>query len=567
MSKTSEKSVDLTAKPVMTLSGHEGAIIKIAYLPGGERIVTCSFNDMAVRIWDVENGEQEGTTKHAGLLYNLAVTRDGGRILGGNNARIRVWDVKTHEFIEEWEGRTLAGPIWCIAMSPDDRLAASGNMDGEIVIRDIEEGGQIRHSIDAGRWVHSLCFSPNGEKLVCSVGNTVNVYDVESGELVLGPITAHEDVVNCVLWSLDGSRLFSASDNHTIQCWNSDTGKAIGDPWKSHTGAVYSLTLSPDGTKLASASGDNTVRFWDAHSGDPVDQPLQHDNPVFAVTFSPSGEFVASGGMDKKVSIWRVPWWDDSQKQAHKSLLDRPAIPPPKDRHQGEFDPLDLPTTHRPFISSSRPPVDSTPAPISTRIRRFWRSLVAGHPTSSHAQQELGLQPVPGRRFWKLPAHIPLTEVAAGKAKNGVAVGRRERRRKKRHHKQQDPQAPTGTDPGLLGSSSQPEQSGSTSNTGPPTSQAGPSNIFNAHAAGRRPSFAPSNVGSEDSWDDMDYCAKCLDYFCVRPHADRERFRPWKKKSRAVLEAEKQAKEEKERAKAEKRRAKRRRRRNERTSR
>ncbi|KIK78874.1 hypothetical protein PAXRUDRAFT_771505, partial [Paxillus rubicundulus Ve08.2h10] len=89
-----------------------------------------------------------------------------------------------------------------------------------------------------------------------------------------------------------------------------------------------------------------------------------------------------------------------------------------------------------------------------------------------------------------------------------------------------------------------------------------PTNTSNTTAAGRRMSFAPSNVGSEDDWDDMDCCAKCLNYFCVGPRADRERFRPWKKKLRAVLEGEKQAKEEKQRAKAEKRRAEQRRRRN-----
>ncbi|KIK93250.1 hypothetical protein PAXRUDRAFT_829161 [Paxillus rubicundulus Ve08.2h10] len=556
MSKTSDKSVDFTTKP----------------LPGGERTVTGSY-DKTVRIWDVENGEQEGTTvEHEGWVYALAVTKDGRRILsGGGDKRIRVWDVETHELVEEWEGHRWR--ICSISVSPDDRLATSGDIGGKIIIREIKEGGQIRHSIDAGHWVQSLCFSLNGEKLACAVGSTlgqpglIQVYDVESGELVLGPIEAHEHIVNCVLWSLDGSRLFSASYDHTIQCWNSDTGKAIGDPWTSHTGAIYSLTLSPDGTKLASASGDKTVRFWDAHSGAPVDQPLQYDSVVRAVAFSPSGEFVASGGGDNKVSIWRVPWWDDSQNQTYISFLDRPAVPLPKDQHQGEFNLLDLPTSRRPFTSSSRSLVDSTPAPIPTRVQRFWRSLVAGHPSSSHAQQELGLQPVPHRRFWKFPARIPLTEVAAGKAKNGVAVGRRARRRRKTHQEPQEPQAPTGSSSAEAGSSSQPEQSGSTSNASPSTSQAGPSNTSNTTAAGRRPSFAPSNVGSEDSWDDMDCCAKCLDYFCVGPRADRERFRPWKKKSRAVLEAEKQAKKEKERAKAEKRRAKRRRRRNERTSR
>ncbi|KIJ13529.1 hypothetical protein PAXINDRAFT_29092, partial [Paxillus involutus ATCC 200175] len=298
--------------PLMTMSGHEDNIQQIVYLPGGERIVTCSL-DKTVRIWDVETGEQEGTTmEHEGLVHGLAVTRDGKRILSdGDDRRIMVWDVETHELIEEWEDET--GGIVCIAMSPDDQFAAGGDLRGKIVIREIEESGRIRLSIKAGGRVHSLCFSPNGEKLACAAGyyygepGVIHVYDVESGELVFGPIKAHEDVIECVLWSLDGSQLFSASWDGTIRCWNSDTGESIGEPWKGHTGSVYSLSLSPDGTKLASASEDQTVRFWDARSGDPIDQPLQHDHVVFVVTFSPSGEFVASGGVDKKVSIWRVP--------------------------------------------------------------------------------------------------------------------------------------------------------------------------------------------------------------------------------------------------------------------
>jgi WD40 repeat protein len=96
----------------------------------------------------------------------------------------------------------------------------------------------MRHSIDAGGnsghgydGVLSLCFSPNGEKLACDVGSmigtpgVIHMYDVESGEL--GPTKGHKDVVFCVLWSLDGSRLFSASYDHTIRCWNSDTGESI----------------------------------------------------------------------------------------------------------------------------------------------------------------------------------------------------------------------------------------------------------------------------------------------------------------------------------------------------
>ncbi|KIJ11906.1 hypothetical protein PAXINDRAFT_45203, partial [Paxillus involutus ATCC 200175] len=158
---------DLTAKPLATMSGHEGPVFGIAYLPGEKQVVTLS-RDRTIRVWDAESGEQEGTSMEhdvAGWIQGFAVTRDGKKVLSGCQENgMGVWDVETHELIEEWENNT-GGDMWCIAMSPDDQLAASGDNSGEIVIREINEGGQIKHSIGTGMTVESLCFSPNGEKL------------------------------------------------------------------------------------------------------------------------------------------------------------------------------------------------------------------------------------------------------------------------------------------------------------------------------------------------------------------------------------------------------------------
>ncbi|KAF8840940.1 WD40 repeat-like protein [Paxillus ammoniavirescens] len=358
MSKTSPKYTDRTANPLTTMSGHEKAITRIAFLPGGKQVVSCS-DDKTVRIWDVEKGEQEGKSMvHEGRAEILAVTRDGKRILsGGEEGRIRVWDVKTHDVVEEWTSHTR--DISCLALSPNDRLAASGGWDGKIMIREMKQSGKIKHSINADSSVLSLCFSPNGEKLACAVSNAIQVYDVKSGKLTLGPIQGFK-LVRCVLWSLDGSKLFSASDSPmgTIGHWNSKTGELIGRMRHGHTDNIISLSLSPDGTKLVSSSWDKTVRLWDARSGDPIGYPLQHEYNVRTVVFSPSGEFVASGGDARKVSIWRVPWWDESQKQEHHSLLDLPVVPVPnlKDQYQDEFASLDLPTTLLPIASSSRLP-------------------------------------------------------------------------------------------------------------------------------------------------------------------------------------------------------------------
>ncbi|KAF8838860.1 WD40 repeat-like protein [Paxillus ammoniavirescens] len=425
MSNTSQKAADLTAKPLATLSGHKASIHGIAYLPGGKRVVICSF-DKTVRIWDVEMGKQEGTSMvHEGRVYGLAVTRDGKRILsGGDDKKIRIWDAETHQLIEEWADQTRG--IFCIALSPDDQLVASGHSSGKIEIRKVKESGEIKHSLDAGSWftgVFSLCFSPSGEKLACAVNSwtggvhDIKVYDVQSGELVLGPISGHEGNVCCVLWSLNGSQIFSASRDRTIRCWNSKTAEPIGEPWTGHRHPVMSLSLSPDGAELASVSLDKTLCLWDVHSGGlRIEPPSQHQHGIRAVAFSPSGEFVASGGNDHKVSIWSVPWWDETKKQAHGSLLDLPAVPVPMDRHQGEFDFLDLPLSRRSTTLSSRLPncpTDSATAPIATRIHRFWRGLIV-RSSSSPPWKTSELQHTHDRRFWKPAVRIPVTQVAAG---------------------------------------------------------------------------------------------------------------------------------------------------------
>ena len=301
-SVTPERSDNDGPQPQLVISAHDSSIRALTYLPNG-RVVTGS-RDKTVRVWNLENGEQEGTSMlHENGVYSLAVTQDGTKITSCDEVGvIKVWDVESHQLVKEW-----IQPDWVpIAISPDDRFIAQAYQT--IFIHAIEGEWPVNQLIGVGKKVWSMSFSPDSDKLACSTcDDNIRVYDVSNGALVLGPIKGHQRLIWNLLWSHDGSRLFSGSWDGTIRCWNSDTGEQIGHPWTGHTDDINSISLSPDGSILASASHDQTVRFWDAASGCPIGQPLRHEERIHAVCFSPSGEFVASAGLDGKIYLWQVP--------------------------------------------------------------------------------------------------------------------------------------------------------------------------------------------------------------------------------------------------------------------
>ena len=301
-----QRSVNNGPQPCLVISVHDSHILKLEYLPDGRSVIIQS-DDGAVQFWNLEDGEEEGTSiryDSGNGIGDVAVTRDGTKIVisSDEDGKIRVWDVESHKLVREW-AHPENTPTDIVAISPDGRLIAAAGFSSVAIYT--MEGRQVGHSIEVGKRIWSMSFSPDGKKFACCTPDAIRVYDVDNGTLIS---EGHQRRVECVLWSHDGNRLFSGSNDETIRCWNSDTGEQIGRSWTGHTGFIRSLSLSPDGLILASASWDETVCLWEATTGSPIGQHLQHDESVNVVRFSPSGEFVASAGWDGKIYLWRVPW-------------------------------------------------------------------------------------------------------------------------------------------------------------------------------------------------------------------------------------------------------------------
>lgn len=127
----------------------------------------------------------------------------------------------------------------------------------------------------------------------------------------------HMALVRDMVFTPDGARLISASDDKTIRIWDIQKKRTTeilrGEIDFADGGKIYEIALSPDGRYLAAAGHTGTkgakvhpVRLYDLESGEIVRLFSGHREAVLSVAFSADGRFLASAGMDDSAIVWRV---------------------------------------------------------------------------------------------------------------------------------------------------------------------------------------------------------------------------------------------------------------------
>ncbi len=91
----------------------------------------------------------------------------------------------------------------------------------------------------------------------------IQVWDVETGELVAGPFRGHTQLVHSLAFSPDDHFIVSGSGDRTIRVWDVGTRGLIFGPLYGHAGGVTGVAFSHDGKKMVSCSEDETIRIWD----------------------------------------------------------------------------------------------------------------------------------------------------------------------------------------------------------------------------------------------------------------------------------------------------------------
>jgi WD40 repeat protein len=151
----------------------------------------------------------------------------------------------------------------------------------------------------------------------------------QAPRIVINPM-GHSAKVHNLLFTPDGHRIISISEDKTIRVWNAENGEMIkkfesqiGD---GPEGMLYSSAISPDGKLLAvagypvSSENENYIIIIDLEKGVQVSTAVGHTNVINSLSFSGNGNYLASGADDNSVRIWKV----DHSKQL-QTLLTIPA--------------------------------------------------------------------------------------------------------------------------------------------------------------------------------------------------------------------------------------------------
>ncbi len=127
--------------------------------------------------------------------------------------------------------------------------------------------------------------------------------NAQNPELVL-PV-GHNRAVIKTLFSKDGSKVFSASNDHTVKCWDVATGRLLRT-YDGHLYEIVDFDLSPNGKLMATASRDKTIRIWDIYTGKCLHILKGHTHVVDHVIFNSIGSELISNSWDLTTKIWDV---------------------------------------------------------------------------------------------------------------------------------------------------------------------------------------------------------------------------------------------------------------------
>ncbi len=247
-----------TSAVIRRLTGHDCSVTTLAWSPDGTRIASGigTFLNLT-KIWDVATGQVivELAGSNIGmnsLSWNPEGTLIAGVLLPGRPVgQVNIWNAITGAFFspESLDGGTPETAVSQMQWSPDGTLIATARAAGDVVnIWDANTFALVNtYEVNHSNFISSLKWSPDG--------NFIATGDID-GRIVISNVNNRSTISFASLswieeldWSPDGDYIASGSSESGVEIWNPTTGELLET--LSYEGIVLSVAWSPDGCQIA----------------------------------------------------------------------------------------------------------------------------------------------------------------------------------------------------------------------------------------------------------------------------------------------------------------------------
>lgn len=289
-------------RAIRTLAGNTSAITSVQYSDDCEMLLSTDYGSF--RVWDLKDAADRVTlTGHAATVHAAVISTDGTILVSGSaDQSVRMWDVTSGESIATLP---CASIVESIALNQNGLLAVATHKK---TVQFWNATSQLRQGEiqDLDARVNSLCFSIDGSRLfTATIDGAIEEWDSAS-HLRQRMIGGKRERISRMAVSPDGRMLAAGGkSSNSVRLWELAPGRELA-PLIGHEGAVRCVCFSPSGKWLASTSDDHSVRLWDMHTMKLVATLVGSHSRVSGAAFSKDESMLASCDLNGEIRVWDV---------------------------------------------------------------------------------------------------------------------------------------------------------------------------------------------------------------------------------------------------------------------
>ncbi len=245
------------------------------------------------------------------LIQLIAFSPDGSNVASGAED-IKIWDLDTGNCLKTFK---IDGGVSSMCYSNDGLRILSGSKKGSVQEWSIETEKKLFNKIHQyDKRVVSVCYNPNGEKLLSCAYQTIKEWDIKSGKHINTIKEEYSDkkFKSATYHPVENHIVGLFSKYYEVIVWDCETNDKIRWINTNFSGSSIdknSLVCSPDGEKVIFGEPKKyergcNIQEWSLKEEKLLRLYVGHRSSINSVKYNEEGTKIISGSKDGVIKVW-----------------------------------------------------------------------------------------------------------------------------------------------------------------------------------------------------------------------------------------------------------------------